>query len=246
MFDTIAAESQRLINETYSAFVQGFVPSVARADVDLLEGLTTAIIVDHERMGANARSTVATATDANAMLRILFTRLGEPRIGGPSAFACNVPSLPATGSMTFERGKNVSEVLEMPVAEAKHFFDSGDAKVPAAHAVLKRLDEVGLGYLSVGQPLTTLSGGERQRLKLAIHMAEKGGIYLLDEVTSGLHLADVQHLLVRLVDEGKSVIVIENHQAVKAFRLISATGALAGSPRPSPAAESAPCQRRRG
>ena len=93
VFGTIAAESQRLINETYSAFVQGFMPTLARPDVDVLDGLTTAIIVDQERMGANARSTVGTATDANAMLRILFSRLGQPHIGSPQAFSFNVASV---------------------------------------------------------------------------------------------------------------------------------------------------------
>ena len=104
VFGTIAAESQRLINETYSAFVQGFMPTLARPEVDVLEGLTTAIIVDQERMGANARSTVGTATDANAMLRILFSRLGKPHIGSPNAFAFNVPSVRASGAITIERG----------------------------------------------------------------------------------------------------------------------------------------------
>ncbi|HEV7679934.1 MAG TPA: excinuclease ABC subunit UvrA [Candidatus Dormibacteraeota bacterium] len=104
VFDTIAAESQRLINETYSAFVQGFMPTLARPEVDVLEGLTTAIIVDQQRMGADARSTVGTATDANAMLRILFSRLGQPHAGSPSAFAFNVPSVRATGVITVERG----------------------------------------------------------------------------------------------------------------------------------------------
>ena len=104
VFGTIAAESQRLINETYSAFVQGFMPTLARPEVDVLEGLTTAILVDQERMGADPRSTVGTATDANAMLRILFSRLGQPHIGSPSAFAFNVPSVRATGGITVERG----------------------------------------------------------------------------------------------------------------------------------------------
>ena len=116
-------------------------------------------------------------------------------------------------------GKNISEVFEMSVTEAEEFFAEGESRVPAAHAILERMSAVGLGYLSIGQPLTTLSGGERQRLKLAIHMAEKGGIYVLDEPTSGLHLADVEHLLGlldQLVDSGKSVIVIEHHQAVMA------------------------------
>jgi excinuclease UvrABC ATPase subunit len=104
VFDTIAAESQRLINETYSAFVQGFMPTLARPEVDVLEGLTTAIIVDQQRMGADPRSTVGTATDANAMLRILFSRLGQPHIGPPSAFAFNVPSVRASGAITVDRG----------------------------------------------------------------------------------------------------------------------------------------------
>ena len=116
-------------------------------------------------------------------------------------------------------GKDISEVLAMPVAEAEEFFGDGDAKVPAAHKILDRLADVGLGYLTIGQPLTTLSGGERQRLKLATHMGEKGGVYVLDEPTTGLHLADVAQLLGlldRIVDSGKSVIVIEHHQAVMA------------------------------
>src|SRR4028118_1772953 len=104
VFGTIAAESQRLINETYSAFVQGFMPTLARPEVDVLEGLTTAIIVDQQQMGGDARSTVGTATDANAMLRILFSRLGDPQIGPPSAFAFNVPTVRASGGITVERG----------------------------------------------------------------------------------------------------------------------------------------------
>src|SRR3954463_16650592 len=104
VFGTIAAESQRLINETYSAFVQGFMPTLPRPDVDVLEGLTTAILVDQQRMGADARSTVGTATDANAMLRILFSRLGKPQIGPPGAYAFNVPSVSANGSIKVERG----------------------------------------------------------------------------------------------------------------------------------------------
>ena len=116
-------------------------------------------------------------------------------------------------------GRNIADVLAMPVEEAEAFFGAGDARTPAAHAILHRLADVGLGYVSLGQPLTTLSGGERQRLKLATHLGKKGGVYVLDEPTTGLHLADVQQLLGlldRLVDSGKSVIVIEHHQAVMA------------------------------
>jgi excinuclease UvrABC ATPase subunit len=111
VFSTIAAESQRMINETYSAFVQGFMPTLARPEVDLLEGLTTAIIVDQERMGANPRSTVGTATDANAMLRILFSRLGKPRIGPPTAFAFNVPTRVASGVMKTEKGQTEKKTV---------------------------------------------------------------------------------------------------------------------------------------
>ncbi len=116
-------------------------------------------------------------------------------------------------------GLNIAEVLDLPVADAHEFFGAGDAKTPAAAAILQRMEDVGLGYLKLGQPLNTLSGGERQRLKLAMRMGEKGGVYVLDEPTTGLHLADVENLLKlldRLVDSGKSVIVIEHHQAVMA------------------------------
>lgn len=116
-------------------------------------------------------------------------------------------------------GRDITEVLAMSVAEAEEFFGGGEAHTPAAQRVLGRLADVGLGYLTLGQPLTTLSGGERQRLKLATHMADKGGVYVLDEPTAGLHLADVEQLLGlldRLVDAGKSVIVVEHHPAVMA------------------------------
>jgi excinuclease UvrABC ATPase subunit len=116
-------------------------------------------------------------------------------------------------------GRNIAEVLALPVDEALTFFGEGEARTPAAHKILDRLSDVGLGYLTLGQPLTTLSGGERQRLKLAAQMADKGDVYVLDEPTTGLHLADVEQLLGlldRLVDSGKSVIVIEHHQAVMA------------------------------
>ena len=116
-------------------------------------------------------------------------------------------------------GLNIAEVLDLPVAEAHAFFADGEAKTPAAATMLARMEDVGLGYVKLGQPLNTLSGGERQRLKLATHLSDKGGTFVLDEPTSGLHLADVDNLLGlldRLVDSGKSVIVIEHHQAVMA------------------------------
>ena len=119
VFDTIAAESQRMINETYSTFVQNFMPTLARPDVDVLEGLTTAIIVDQERMGANVRSTVGTATDANAMLRILFSRLGKPHVGSPQAFSFNIPSVKGAGAVVIQRGAG------KPVKESRSFELTG-------------------------------------------------------------------------------------------------------------------------
>ena len=116
VFGTVAAESQRLINETYSSFVQGFMPTLARPDVDSLEGLTTAIILDQERMGANVRSTVGTATDANAMLRVVFSRIGKPHIGGPQAYSFNVPSVSGAGAIVIERGAGTKESRSFSVA----------------------------------------------------------------------------------------------------------------------------------
>jgi excinuclease UvrABC ATPase subunit len=150
---------------------------------------------------------------------VIYTELG---FMDTVATTCEVCEGKRFGAEVLEyelAGKDISEVFEMSVTEAEEFFAEGESRVPAAHAILERMSAVGLGYLSIGQPLTTLSGGERQRLKLAIHIAEKGGIYVLDEPTSGLHLADVEHLLGlldQLVDSGKSVIVIEHHQAVMA------------------------------
>ena len=150
---------------------------------------------------------------------VIFTELGFMETVTTTCEECGGKRYQAEVLTYKLGGKDISEVLAMPVTEAKEFFVDGKAKTPAAHAILERLADVGLGYLSLGQPLTTLSGGERQRLKLAIQMAEKGGTYVLDEPTSGLHLADVDHLLGlldRLVDSGKSVIVIEHHQSVMA------------------------------
>jgi excinuclease UvrABC ATPase subunit len=150
---------------------------------------------------------------------VIYTDLGVMATVATMCEVCEGKRYQA-GVLVYELGGlNITEVLEMSVDEAEAFFADGEAKVPAAHAILERMSAVGLGYLSIGQPLTTLSGGERQRLKLAIEMAEKGGIYVLDEPTTGLHLADVEQLLRlldQLVDSGKSVIVIEHHQAVMA------------------------------
>ncbi|QBI54062.1 ATP-binding cassette domain-containing protein [Streptomonospora litoralis] len=150
---------------------------------------------------------------------VVYTDLGM--MAGVSATCEECEGKRFEGSVLEHRlgRRDISEVLAMAVDEAREFFGEGEARTPAAHRILSRLADVGLGYLSLGQPLTTLSGGERQRLKLATHMGEKGGVYVLDEPTSGLHLADVEQLLGlldRLVDSGKSVIVVEHHQAVMA------------------------------
>ena len=148
---------------------------------------------------------------------VIFTELGFMNTVSTTCEDCEGKRFSASVLDYHFGGRDISEVLAMSVAEAEEFFGSGDARTPAAHAILDRLADVGLGYLSLGQPLTTLSGGERQRLKLATAMADKGSVYVLDEPTTGLHLADVQQLLGlldRLVDSGKSVIVIAHHQAV--------------------------------
>jgi len=150
---------------------------------------------------------------------VIFTELGVMATVESMCEECEGRRFQASVLEYTLGGRNIAEVLAMPVAEALDFFGDGDARTPAAHKVLERLADVGLGYLTLGQPLTTLSGGERQRLKLAVQMAEKGDVYVLDEPTTGLHLADVENLLGlldRLVDAGRSVIVIEHHQAVMA------------------------------
>ena len=150
---------------------------------------------------------------------VIYTQLGFMDTVATTCEECDGKGFePSVLEYTFG-GRDITQVLSMPVAEAREFFGHGEAKTPAAHKILVWLDDVGLGYLALGQPLPTLSGGERQRLKLATHMSEKGGIYVLDEPTAGLHLADVDHLLGlldQLVDAGKSVIVITHHQAVMA------------------------------
>jgi excinuclease UvrABC ATPase subunit len=148
---------------------------------------------------------------------VIYTDLGVMASVATTCEVCEGKRFQASVLEFTLGGRNIAEVLEMSVAEAEGFFATGDARIPAAHAIVSRLADVGLGYLKLGQPLTTLSGGERQRLKLATHMGEKGDVLILDEPTTGLHLADVENLLAlldRLVDSGKSVIVIEHHQAV--------------------------------
>jgi excinuclease UvrABC ATPase subunit len=380
VFGTIAAESQRLINETYSAFVQGFMPAMARPDVDVLDGLTTAIIVDQERMGANARSTVGTATDANAMLRVLWSRLGKPRIGPATAFSFNVPTRKASGSMTSEtgerkvvrnlvylggmcpkcegmgqvndidlkqlyddskslkqgaltipgytaegwymrtfeaigidpdkpirkytkkelhlllyqeptkvkvekinltyegliprikksflskdvdamntsirafveravtfttcpdcggtrlneaarsskiKGKSIADVCEMQISDLAGWVR--DLQEPSVAPLLTKLGhtlesfvEIGLGYLSLDRPSGTLSGGEAQRTKMVGHLGSSltDVTYVFDEPTIGLHPHDIQrmnHLLLRLRDKGNTVLVVEHKPEVIAI-----------------------------
>ncbi len=150
---------------------------------------------------------------------VIYTELGVMATVESTCEECEGKRFQASVLEYTLGGRNIAEVLAMPVTEAEGFFDDGEARTPAAHTILGRLADVGLGYLSLGQPLTTLSGGERQRLKLAAQMGEKGDVYVLDEPTTGLHLADVEQLLGlldRLVDSGKSVIVIAHHQAVMA------------------------------
>lgn len=150
---------------------------------------------------------------------VIFTELGFMETVTTTCEDCEGRRFDAAVLGYHLGGRDISEVLAMPVSEAAEFFGTGEAKIRAAHQILERLADVGLGYVSLGQPLTTLSGGERQRLKLAAQMGEKGEVYVLDEPTTGLHLADVEQLLAlldRLVDSGRSVIVIEHHQAVMA------------------------------
>jgi excinuclease UvrABC ATPase subunit len=150
---------------------------------------------------------------------VIYTELGVMATVESTCEECEGKRFQASVLEYTLGGQNIAEVLAMSVTEAEEFFGAGEARTPAAHKILDRLADVGLGYLTLGQPLTTLSGGERQRLKLAAQMAEKGEVYVLDEPTTGLHLADVEQLLGlldRLVDSGKSVIVIEHHQAVMA------------------------------
>jgi excinuclease UvrABC ATPase subunit len=150
---------------------------------------------------------------------VIYTELGIMATVASTCEECEGKRFDASVLEYHLGGRDISEVLAMSVTEAEEFFGAGEARTPAAHKILDRLVAVGLGYLTIGQPLTTLSGGERQRLKLATHMGEKGGIYILDEPTTGLHLADVEQLLGlldRLVESGKSVIVIEHHQGVMA------------------------------
>jgi len=150
---------------------------------------------------------------------VIFTELGVMATVESMCEECEGRRFQASVLEYTLGGRNITEVLAMSMTEAEVFFGDGEARTPAAHKILERLVDVGLGYLTLGQPLTTLSGGERQRVKLATQMADKGDVYVLDEPTTGLHLADVEHLLGlldRLVDSGKSVIVIEHHQAVMA------------------------------
>jgi excinuclease UvrABC ATPase subunit len=150
---------------------------------------------------------------------VVYTELGVMATVATTCEECEGRRFQASVLEYTLGGRNIAEVLAMSVTDAREFFGGGEAATPAAAKVLDRLADVGLGYLTLGQPLTTLSGGERQRLKLAAQMAEKGDVYVLDEPTTGLHLADVENLLGmldRLVDSGRSVVVIEHHQAVMA------------------------------
>ena len=196
--------SRRSNPATYTGMLDGIRAAFAKAN-----GVKPALF------GANSEGACPVCNGNGA----IYTDLGTMATVTSECEACGGKRFQAEVLEYRLGGKDIAEVLAMSAAEAQDFFALGEARVPATRAVLGRMVDVGLGYLSLGQPLTTLSGGERQRLKLAIHMAEEGGIYLLDEPTNGLHLADAERLLAlldRLVDAGKSVIVIEHHLAVMA------------------------------
>jgi excinuclease UvrABC ATPase subunit len=179
------------------------------------KGFAKANRVKPALFSANSEGACPTCNGAG----VIYTELGFMDTVATTCEECEGKRFQASVLEYTLGGRNIAEVLAMSVTEAEEFFGAGEARTPAAHAILERLVDVGLGYLSLGQPLPTLSGGERQRLKLATHLAEKGGVYVLDEPTTGLHLADVEQLLGlldRLVDSGKSVIVINHHQAVMA------------------------------
>jgi excinuclease UvrABC ATPase subunit len=219
--------------------------SLIRGSLSGLEGMVS---VDQTPIRGSRRSNPATYTEllepirkafakANGVKPALFSANSEgacPACNGAGVIYTDLTMMAGVSSICEEcegrrfqaavlefrlGGLDIAEVLDLPVSDAAEFFAADEARTPAAHAILERLIEVGLGYLRLGQPLTTLSGGERQRLKLATRMADKGHVYLLDEPTNGLHRADVDQLLDlldRLVDSGKSVIVVEHHQAVMA------------------------------
>ena len=196
--------SRRSNPETYTGLLEPIRKAFAKAN-----GVKPALF------SANSEGACPTCNGAG----VVYTDLGMMAGVATTCEECEGRRFQASVLEYHLGGRDISEVLAMSVAEAEEFFQDGEARTPAAHAVLDRLADVGLGYLTLGQPLTTLSGGERQRLKLATQMAEKGDVYVLDEPTTGLHLADVEQLLGlldRLVDSGKSVIVIEHHQAVMA------------------------------
>jgi excinuclease UvrABC ATPase subunit len=219
--------------------------SLVRGSVESREGV---VVIDQTPIRGSRRSNPATYTKLLDPIRKAFAKANDvkpglfspnsdgacPNCNGAGVIYTDLAMMAGVATvceecegkrfqaavLEYELGsRNISEVLAMPVAEARDFFADGDAALPAAHKILDRLVDVGLGYLGIGQPLTTLSGGERQRLKLATQMGESGGIHVLDEPTTGLHLADVEQLLGlldRLVDDGKSVIVVEHDQAVMA------------------------------
>jgi excinuclease UvrABC ATPase subunit len=196
--------SRRSNPATYSGLLEPIRKAFAKAN-----GVKPALF------SANSEGACPTCNGAG----VIFTELGVMATVESVCEECEGKRFQASVLEYTLGGRNIAEVLALSVAEAEDFFGAGEATVPAAHAILDRLADVGLGYLSLGQPLTTLSGGERQRLKLATQMAEKGKVFVLDEPTTGLHLADVEQLLGlldRLVDSGTSVIVIEHHQAVMA------------------------------
>ncbi len=198
VFDTIASEARRQLNETFSTFVRNFLPRYAQPDADAIENLSMAIVVDQKHLGGGSHSTVGTITDIYSVLRLLYKRFKDEVL-----------------AYKFH-DQSISDVLNMPVREALDFFDTKEVAKDVMRK-LQALSDVGLDYLTLGQPLSTLSGGECQRIKLASELHKKGSMYVMDEPTTGLHMSDISHLLAiinRLVDAGNTVIVIEHNLAI--------------------------------
>ncbi len=238
VFDTIAAEAQRQLNETFTAFVQGFLPSYGQPDVDRIEYLNAPIIIDQSRVTANSRSAPATYTGIMDDIRKAFAKANEvsaslfsfnsagscPNCNGLGVVYTDLAFMEGVTS-TCEicegkrfkpgvleyglRGKTISDVLDMTAEEALAFFTEKKVK-----AVLQAMNDVGLSYLKLGQPLSTVSGGEGQRLKLATELHKEGSVYVMDEPTTGLHLSDIgllMGIIDRLVEAKNTVILIEHH-----------------------------------
>ncbi len=213
VFDTITQEAGRQLNDTYDSFTCLFLPKYSRPEVDEIDNLSTVIVVNQKKIGGSARSTLGTITNINALFRVLFSCFATPSLGYANAYSFNDPS--GMCSVCQGIGKTIALDVEKAVDlvnqvfAAVVFFDAKDIQ-----RKLKNLQEVGIGYLTLGQPMDTLSGGEAQRLKLANELKTNGNIYILDEPTTGLHMSDVKNvirIINNLVEKGNTVIVIEHN-----------------------------------